>query len=207
MSNGLRPSAALRTAHSSRRAAAPLLGEERFGIIRLEFTPRVHPKSQGEMTEMGEPFRVSDLLDTLIRLEERGSAFYGDLAARTKSERARKLFEQLGGEEREHRNLYAALKSKFAEEEVPGPERIRHLDTLIRQSFAFEEFRPILKDTEKAWQQALDFAIRLEKDTASYVREIRSILRPEAPEVFEAILAEEERHLKLLQDYRNQSMY
>ena len=91
MSNGLRPSAALRTKHSSRRAAAPLLGEERFGIIRLEFTPRVHPKSQGEMTEMGEPFRVSDLLDTLIRLEERGSAFYGDLAARTKSERARKL--------------------------------------------------------------------------------------------------------------------
>ena len=37
--------------------------------------------------------------------------------------------------------------------------------------------------------------------------EIRSILRPEAPEVFEAILAEEERHLKLLQDCKGEASF
>ena len=157
------------------------------------------------MTGMGEPFRVSDLLDTLIRLEERGSAFYEDLAARTKSERARALFEELSREEREHEALYSALKKEFGDGAPPDSDRIRHLDTLIRQSFAFEEFRPILKDSDKAWEQAIDFAIQLEKNTAAYVREIRSILRTEAPEVFEAILAEEERHLRMLTDYKNEA--
>lgn len=37
--------------------------------------------------------------------------------------------------------------------------------------------------------------------------EIRSILRPKTPEVLEAILAEEERHLKLLQDYKGEASF
>ena len=59
---------------------------------------------------MTRPFRVTDLLDVLIRLEERGHAFYADLAARTKSDRARALFAQLGDEELQHEALYRDLR-------------------------------------------------------------------------------------------------
>ncbi len=157
---------------------------------------------------MTRPFRVTDLLDVLIRLEERGHAFYADLAARTKSDRARALFAQLGDEELQHEALYRDLRKTL--EDAPEPERTpeetRRLDTLIRQSFAFEEFRPILKDSEEAWEQAVDFAIRLEKNTVAYIREIRSIFRNMAPEVFAQALAEEEGHVKRLLNYRDETL-
>ena len=154
---------------------------------------------------MTRPFRITDLLDVLIRLEERGHAFYEDLAARTQSGRARALFAQLGDEELQHEALYRDLRKTLedAPESERTPEETRHLDTLIRQSFAFEEFKPNLKDSKEAWEQAIDFAIRLEKDTAAYVREIRSIFRNAAPEVFEHVLAEEERHVRMLLDYKD----
>ena len=114
---------------------------------------------------MTKPFRITDLLDVLIRLEERGRAFYGDLAAKTRSDRARDLFTLLSDEECRHEALYRDLKKSL--EDTPAPERTpdetRHLDTLIRQSFAFEAFKPIVKDSKEAWEQAVDFATRLEK--------------------------------------------
>ena len=70
---------------------------------------------------MTRPFRVTDLLDVLIRLEERGHAFYADLAARTKSDRARALFAQLGDEELQHEALYRDLRKTL--EDAPEPER------------------------------------------------------------------------------------
>ena len=155
---------------------------------------------------MTKPFRITDLLDVLIRLEERGRAFYEDLAARTKSDRARALFSLLGSEEAQHKEIYRNLKKSL--EDAPDSERTpdetRRLDTLIRQDFAFEAFRFISKESDEAWKQAIDFAIRLEKDTAAYIRETRSIFRNTAPEVFEKLLAEEEQHLSMLLNYRDQ---
>lgn len=158
---------------------------------------------------MTKPFRAIDLLDVLIRLEERGRAFYEDLSARTKSDRARALFSRLGNEELQHEALYRNIKKSLenAPESARTPDETRHLDTLIRQSFAFEEFRPILKDSKEAWEQAVDFAIRLEKSTAAYIREVRSIFRNAAPGIFEQVLAEEEGHVKMLQDYRDQNTF
>ena len=158
---------------------------------------------------MTKPFRITDLLDVLIRLEERGRAFYGDLAAKTRSDRARDLFTLLSDEECRHEALYRDLKKSL--EDTPAPERTpdetRHLDTLIRQSFAFEAFKPIVKDSKEAWEQAVDFAIRLEKNTAAYIREVRSLFRNTAPEVFERVLSEEEEHVKRLQDYRGRNTF
>lgn len=183
----------------------PLLS---FSIVEGHAIMDTHDEIREE-NPMAKSFRTVDLLDVLIRLEERGRAFYGDLAARSKSVRARELFALLSAEELQHEQIYRDLKRALesAPESERSAEDTRHLDTLIRQSFAFEEFRPVRQNTDEAWQQALEFAIRLEKNTASYIREIRSIFRNEAPEIFERVLAEEERHLKMLLDYRNQNSF
>ena len=62
---------------------------------------------------MTKPFRITDLLDVLIRLEERGRAFYGNLAAKTRSDRARDLFTLLSDEECQHEALYRDLKKAW----------------------------------------------------------------------------------------------
>lgn len=64
-----------------------------------------------------------------------------------------------------------------------------------------------MKDSKEAWEQAVDFAIRLEKNTAAYIREVRSLFRNTAPEVFERVLSEEEEHVKRLQDYRDRNTF
>jgi rubrerythrin len=145
---------------------------------------------------MTESYRLDDLFNTLLALEETGERAYSALAASSTGE-SRTIFLMLAKQEHQHFAIYAALKSKAGYTvDAVDDEQAAYLDALIRTTMRS------LSDTHPAGNraEALRRGMQLEKDTLIFLHSLHQVIDPPYHAQLATIIRQEQQHLILLQN-------
>ncbi len=154
-------------------------------------------------------FSGKEVIEMGIRIEENGENFYAEAAARTTNETLVALFEYLAREEIKHKGYFKSLKKELTDEEIPGVFN-PHLEEAVLYIKALsdsEVFKPadqvanldeILSDELKA----VDFAIRMEKDSILFYHELANTVRESDKAIVEKLIKEEKEHLRKLTEFQ-----
>ena len=148
---------------------------------------------------MGETYVLGDLMQTLIRLEEKGHEMYSALVEKQTSPEAKKLFAILADQELKHKKLYEKMRSELEEVNTLDREYKAYVDVLLKDTIDF------LKGTvaPQSPEIAFETAVRLEKDTLLLLSELRQIVPPSAHNLIEQVQGEERKHLEWITQYRD----
>lgn len=148
---------------------------------------------------MAGTFQVSDLLNSLVRLEHNGNAFYSKMAEQSKDRAQRDFFRFLAEQEEKHEKLYTDLAQEYAKRPNLTSDLddnyVDYLKTLVDQNFDFDD--SIVEDLKAS----IKFALSLEKDTIIFIGEIETLLAQPDP-IFKQIKDEERGHIRMIQKFR-----
>jgi rubrerythrin len=139
---------------------------------------------------------LGDLLSIALKIEASGYEFYSNLS-RQHSDSLQKFFSDLAEQERQHQEIFRKLieddkkknasLSNWIEEETAG-----YLKSLADVSI----FPNIEKmKTNMTSQDALNFAVGVEKDSIIFYSELIPYIEEEEKQIIKEIIAEEKRHL------------
>ncbi len=138
------------------------------------------------------------VLETLIKLEQDGYAFYKEAAEAISDTKAKKLFEKLAADESKHEKTFKKLLEKSLKSPNPQLEEedAAYLNMLLAQFDPLGEEE--MKKAKQAWtkEHALKIAERLERNAILMLSEVLNIdpnMRNEKEIIF--ALKEERRHL------------
>ncbi len=144
-------------------------------------------------------FDPREMLKIAIRDEETGIAFYQSLASATRRPDVQSECLAIGKQEEVHaqrfRRMLDDLGDYTPQEEYPGQYEA-FLNALV-ESRAFPSPAEAARRARAARSdaEAVDLAIRLEKDTFIFLAEIKPTLQPVHSGVVEEVISEERQHL------------
>lgn len=150
---------------------------------------------------MQSSFQPKDLIETLVRIEQNGLAFYTNMAEKYKDDKeTSKFFSWLADQEKEHEKMYKSLASSISDtnviqEQFDG-EYDAYIQTLINQSFEFDS-KYVSEDLKDAYK----FSMGLEKDTILFIEEASRIIPNYESESLEYAKNEERNHIKLINEW------
>lgn len=141
-------------------------------------------------------------------MEANGLEFYRRSAARTQDAGARRIFQDLAAEEKEHLALFEELEETLQARRRDGPgyaddaEIGAYIARLLQtQVFATAGDAGRLADQAADAYEAFATAMRAERDAIVFYQEMLDFVdSKEAKDAFEKILVEERRHLRILGD-------
>lgn len=158
---------------------------------------------------MSETFRLTDLLNSLVLLEQAGQRLYLALAERHAAQpELRRIFTELAGWEKQHEALYARLGAETADpadddEASPAdPEYGDYLRTLMEGALHLAE-----RDGAGCggMRAALHAALGLEKDTLLFLAEVIPHLSAAHAATVAAVMREERRHAVIIHNLLRRS--
>jgi rubrerythrin len=128
-----------------------------------------------------------------MKTEEVGAELYQRLAQKFSSDRELcELFEGLGRDERQHRDLFQALHdrtlSRYRDQKVPSDQQ----DYLKAMSLS-DLFTAMNVEGIRTRDDALERALNLEKTTLGYYLAMREIVGPD--EALDSLIAVEKKHI------------
>lgn len=143
-------------------------------------------------------FFGKEILEAGVQIEKRGLKFYEAMAEKVRSEKARQLFKDLTHDEKNHLTSLEELLPKMTD----PPE------TWEREEFGIyvaELAESHVFGREESWQkseqsvhtdiEALDLAIRFEKDSVIFMEGLSHLVRPQEKVLVERLLQWEKEHL------------
>lgn len=135
-----------------------------------------------------------------MQIESNGEEIYRRALSRNTSRKLAELLSWIAEEEARHGEWFEEMVRRTAPEPVEGPlektARIMLRSSLQEQSFSLDEAD--LSRVDEA-DRLLAMSIEFEEDTVAFYRMMRSFLQdPEAIEVLERIIEEEQRHIEKL---------
>lgn len=149
---------------------------------------------------MTRTFNVAELLRVAVIEERNGISFYDALAERADDAGLRQTFKELADAEREHERAFQAMLDDFKDAQKGESQYpdiyVDYLETLvneIRQEESVAESKQVQGDAE-----AVDVAIRLERDQLALQRDIAEVLGEAHEETTQQIIDEERGHLATL---------
>ncbi len=150
-------------------------------------------------------FSSREILEMAVRIEENGMSFYKGASAVTDNEELKTLFDYLVIEEVKHVELFEALKEAIAGAE-PTDYNDPYLEDESNYINALADSNIFMKGTDgeaaakeiKSDAEALDFAIRIEKDSILFYLELINMVRDEDRQTVKDILSEERKHIAKL---------
>lgn len=144
-------------------------------------------------------FEVSELIQTAVKDEETGIAFYNALAEKSVSSDVKKACEKIARQEEYHRDRFRAMLDEVGDykpyEEYAGQYE-NYVKTLLYQKAfpkpeaAAEKARSVESDAE-----AIDIAMHMERDTLLFLQEMKTFLQQGENPIIEEIIEEERQHL------------
>jgi rubrerythrin len=149
-------------------------------------------------------FHANEIAQSAVEIERKGRAFYLRLAEAAQSEKSRELFEYLAAEEAKHEEIFATLKDKLGDIELPAwatqNEYMTYIQGIIESHTLFaddvvEKQMTVLKDEKDAIKMAIGF----EKDTMLFFTEMKELVPPSDREAVKQCIDEERLHLIRLQ--------
>jgi rubrerythrin len=147
-------------------------------------------------------FTISEVFDLAIRLENNGENFYRRFVDSMVNGNLKVQLLWLADQEQKHANFFTRLKQESSaqafEDLGEHPEGSVLQDFLGEHALSLDEVDPhSLADVPAVLQFALEF----EKDTILFFDMIRAFITEQAVlEGLDAIIQEENRHIKVLQD-------
>jgi len=148
-------------------------------------------------------FSASDILDMAIEMERIGYRFYDALSKRASDDEGSAMFRWLANEELNHEKDFAQLRDKVASQTLPESypgEWQAYVQALV-------ESRTILGDEDikrlavsANFVEALKVGIALEKDSILFYEALKVYVPEGERKTVEAIIAQEQSHLKRLSD-------
>jgi len=147
-------------------------------------------------------YSVTELIDLAKQVEEAGELFYAAACEHVADERVRKLFAELGADERRHAAEFEAMLGQLTED----LEQWREDDHYLAYLRAVVDGRVFSRPEEARARVAgiadvagaVRFALDLEKNTILFLHELKTMLRPEAHAMVEELVAEEQEHVRKL---------
>lgn len=146
--------------------------------------------------------KIEDVLNTAIKMEEEGYAFYRKAEDRTASKMGKAMFGQLALDEVKHKRMLERMKDKVPQDakdmEVPlAKERLKSVFSDAKANFN-ETVSSTADDLE-----ALSFAMTKEKESHDMYRSAsQGTADPAAKAVFDRMALEENHHYEILQETR-----
>ena len=148
-------------------------------------------------------YRSGELLDAAVRMEIAGRSFYQELQKKADQKEQRDLFAYLADEEQKHREQFEQLKREkgvFRTEFGYDLEDYHMGLSLLEQSAVFRSDEEAIRMAQSARSagEALEAAIRFEKDSILYYQEMRPIVASEYHGVLDRVVNEEKIHFRKL---------
>ena len=147
-------------------------------------------------------FSIREIIDMAIQLEKNAETFYRAAIAEMSTPSLEPVLICLADEERDHAEWFGKLK-RIAEEVEAGAQMVDLSAKVLRgmvgdQKFSLGEVD--LSKIENA-QELIELAIEHENDTILFYQMLQSFIDdPETMRELDAIIAEEQQHIKLLQE-------
>lgn len=144
-------------------------------------------------------------LETALRMEEDGKAFYLKAAKLSKNDIGKKLFKNLAAEEDIHKEVFKRIYKKIKDKNQwpEDTELLPEQRTNIKTVFAAEMENMSKKFTPaKAELDAVKTAMDMENKTLDFYRARNQQARLQAEkQLYEALSMQESEHARVLQDY------
>jgi rubrerythrin len=143
---------------------------------------------------------MRDFVEIAIKDEETGEAFYKALGEMTKKESLKAKYLEFADQENRHKRelekILGGLVEHSKREDYPGQyeEFMRLL--LETRAFSTPEKAAEAVKSLKSDRDALEHALRMEKDTLLFYYEMRDFIPHTHQEIFDKIIAEEKNHVK-----------
>jgi rubrerythrin len=155
---------------------------------------------------MGNIFVGSEIVEIGIQIENNGRDFYNMLVKKTEDEKAREIFKFLAGEEEKHIKAFEGILEKtqaFAPQGLDADDYIRYMKVLAGEHIFTQKDRgeEIAQNT-KSDKEAIDVAIRFEEDSIVFYTGMKRIVPEYDHKVIEALIIQEENHLKQVLDLK-----
>jgi len=151
-------------------------------------------------------FTAAEIITMAVEAEKNGLAFYQAMTSKAKDEKARNIFAFLAEEEAEHKNTFQDLLSDFT------PVGMSHTDEAEYHNYlnAFASTRIFNSDTNidelvqniTSDVEAVDIAIRTEKESILFYYELREQVQDEGRKNINEVIKEEKTHLARLVQLR-----
>ena len=154
-------------------------------------------------------FSSKEILEMAVRIEENGLGFYKGASASAESEDVKTLFDYLVIEEVKHVELFEAMKEAITEgipTDYNDPylaDESNYLNALADSSIFMKSEEGAKKAKEiKNDDDAVDFAIQIEKDSILFYLELINMVRDEDRPIVKDILSEERKHIAKLTELK-----
>ncbi|MBE9531227.1 MAG: ferritin family protein [Proteobacteria bacterium] len=154
-------------------------------------------------------FSSKEILEMAVRIEENGLGFYKAASSATESAKIKELFDYLIIEEVKHVELFEALKDAITEG-VPNDYNDPYLAdesayiNALADSSIFKKGEDGVKKAKSITSddEALDFAIQMEKDSILFYLELINMVRDDDRATVKDILSEERKHIAKLTELK-----
>ncbi len=155
---------------------------------------------------MGNIFSGSEIVGIGIQIEKNGRDFYNTLIGQSNNQKVREIFRFLAGEEEKHIKVFQGIldqTQKFEPQGLDADDYFAYMSALAGEHVFTEKEKgeKIAKDI-KSDKEAIDKAIRFEEDSIVFYSGMKKIVPEFDVKIIEALVMQEESHLKQLLDMK-----
>ncbi|MDY7033335.1 MAG: ferritin family protein [Thermodesulfobacteriota bacterium] len=147
-------------------------------------------------------FSGAEIIEVAVQIERNGFSFYKTLADSLKDKDTQDLFNHLAGEEEKHIKSFQSLYESFKEytPDVADKEEYYDYINMLASMNVFTKKEGIdeVVSRMKNKKDALDMAIRFEKDSVVFFTEIKGLVRESEKDSVENLICQEQSHLRRL---------
>ncbi|MBI4619471.1 MAG: ferritin family protein [Desulfobacterales bacterium] len=147
-------------------------------------------------------FSGSEIIKVAIQIEKNGFAFYRSLADSMEQKDVKMLFDHLANEEEKHIRSFESLYETFKDYEPDIPDKEEYYDYIQAMAgmnvFTKKEGIDEVLNKVKDKKDALDMAIRFEKESIIFFVEVKGLVRESQMDAIEELVHQEQEHLRKL---------
>ena len=152
-------------------------------------------------------FSIREIIDIAIKIEKNGENFYRDAMEKISNPALKPVLLFLADQEYEHAQWFEKLKHKT--KIAGGEEKVAEISEAMLQSLIGDQ-KFSLDDVELSEldtvQSLIELAVEVEKDTILFYQMLQAFIEdPDTLEGLNEIIAEENRHIELLKEYKRNS--
>jgi rubrerythrin len=149
---------------------------------------------------------AGDIARLAMDIEDAGQQFYNKLASSSTEENAKNLFTYLANQEEQHKLIFGAIMQQTSQEQKQGEyviDIVGQMRTMIDdlRTFVFNN-QVFATGTGIDLPAAVTIAIHAEEESVRIYSEMKRVLTETFAPVLEKIISEEQKHLKILQDFQ-----
>ena len=147
-------------------------------------------------------FSGGEIIEVAVQIERNGLAFYRSLASSMKHEDVKNLFNNLADEEEKHIKRFQSIYKSFKDYKPAITDEEEYYDYICMLAemnvFTKKEGIDEVLNKVKDKKDALDMAIRFEKESIIFFVEVKGFVRESQRDAVEELVHQEQKHLRKL---------